>query len=532
MVAPTAATPSPEIRSIRTGADFSESFSEAPDVCIVGSGAGGAPAALALAQAGLDVLVLEGGGYFRTEDFNQRERDMVPAFHANRGSRFTADGAIALLGAEMIGGTTVINTADCVTIPEPVLEKWAAEHGVTGLDAADLAPAVDWVHEVLGAHRIADEDINTNNRLLMDGSRALGYAGHPFVNSRVKCVGCGYCLLACAYEAKQSALVTWVPRAAAAGARFYANCRVTKIHAEGRRVTSVEGHVIDPETREPKFPFRVTPKTLVLSAGTFNTAALLLASGVANSSGQVGRNLILQPQMPILATFKKAVRAFRGIPQAYAVSQFHEVNRQRGDWGYWLEGIFAQAGTIGALLSGFGTAHQELMRRYAHMAMCLVLAPDEPGGVVDVEDDGRPRVTYTLQDSWRDRATQGAREAIKIYLEAGAEQACLLSEPMICCTTAADTELVTRDAIDAGRVPIFSAHPQGTCRMGADPATSVVDSTLQTHDVENLYVMDGSVFPSTASSHTQVPIMSVSWLSAQRLATRLTGRAPAVGVEA
>lgn len=511
---------------IRTGADLTEPFTEAPDVCIVGSGAGGAPAALALAQAGLSVLVLEGGGLFQREDFTQREREMVPAFHAGRGNRFTVDGAINVMGAEMIGGSTVINMADCEPIPAPVLEKWSQAHGVTGLGPAELAPAVAWVHEVLGANRIREGELNRNNRLLMEGSRSLGYEGHPFLNSRIDCIGCGYCLLACAYDAKQSALITWVPRAEEAGARFYANCRVTSIQAEGPRVTGVEGVVVDPETRRPTVPFRVTPRTLILSAGTINTPALLLTSGLANASGHVGKNLILQPQMPVLAIFDERVEAFRGTPQAYAVGEFHVANRTQGDWGFWLEGIFGPPGTIAAIIPGFGPFHQEVMRQYAHAAACLVLVHDAPGGQVRLGPGGVPEISYTPTEEWRERLTRGAQEAVRCYLAAGAREVIVPTEPPLRCTTPDHAQGITSRALEPGRIPLISAHPQGTCRMGADPARSVVDATLKTHDLDNLYVMDASVFPSTASSHIQVPIMSVSWLSAQRLAARLMGTGP------
>lgn len=508
---------------IRTGADFTDAFTEAPDVCIIGAGAGGAAAALALAQAGLSVLVLEGGGYFPGAAFNQRERDMIPAFHANRGARFTVDGAINVLGAEMIGGTTVINMADCVPIPEPVLEKWARDYGVTGLGPADLAPAVAWVHEVLGAQDIPVSDLNANNRLLMDGSRALGYAGRPFLNSRRDCVGCGYCLLGCAYDAKQSAMVTWVPRAESAGARFYANCRVTRIHAAGRRVTAVEGQVLDPETRQPRFGFRVTPGTLILSAGTINSPALLLASGIANGSGQVGRNLILQPQMPVMALFDTPVRAHRGIPQAFAVEEFNVANRAQGDWGFRLEGVSAPPGQIAAISPGIGESHRNLMHQFAHAASCLVLVPDQPSGVVRLDADGRPEITYVTTQEWRLRLRRGAQEALRCYLAAGAREAIIPSEPAFRCRQPGDVERIPDTLMEPGRIPLISAHPQGTCRMGADPASSVVDSTLKAHELDNLYVMDASVFPSTASTHIQVPIMSVTWLNAQRLAGRLTG---------
>ena len=512
---------------IRTGADFSAPFTESPDVCIIGSGAGGATAADALARAGLSVLVLEGGGFFQKEQFTQRERETIPAFHAGRGARQTVDGTIAVMGAEMIGGTTVINMADCAPIPAPVLAKWARDHGVTGLTIEELTPVVEHVHRVLGANRIPEDTLNANNRLLMDGSRELGMHGETFLHSRVDCVGCGYCTLACAYDAKQSALVTWVPRATEAGARFYANCRVTRIRAEGRRIVAVEGNVIDPESGRPKVPFTVRPGTLILSAGTINSPALLLASGLANSSGQVGKNLILQPQMAMTALFDDEVVAFRGIPQSFAVQHFHTADEKLGNWGFDIEGVFGTPGTMAAMLPAFGDAHRHVMQDYRKMAACLVLVPDAPSGQVTLAAGGRPEISYTFKDEWRARLAHGAREAVKCYLAAGAREVVVPSEPAIRCRAPEDAAAITPHALKPGAVPLISAHPQGTCRMGADPQRSVVDSTLKAHDLDNLYVMDASVFPSTASSHIQVPIMSVTWLNAQRLAKRLRPKAEA-----
>ena len=139
------------------------------DVCIVGSGAGGAVVAARLAAAGLQVLVLEEGGHHTKAEFKMREDQAFPMLYQEGGTRATKDAGIAILQGRAVGGTTVVNWTTSFRTPEHVLDHWKREHAVGGISKAELDPHWDAVEERLNIKQIGLDETNRNNRLLYDG---------------------------------------------------------------------------------------------------------------------------------------------------------------------------------------------------------------------------------------------------------------------------------------------------------------------------------------------------------------------------
>lgn len=478
------------------------------DVVIIGSGAAGAALAMEFAEAGRTVILLEEGPYATKADFNQREDRMYPLLYRGRGGQATKDLSVSVLQGRCVGGSTVVNAADVVRPDDRLLAMWERTHHVTGRRWADLAPFVDKAEHVIQANRIEEGLLNAGNRLLKKGADTLGFRGETFIHNRKGCVGCGYCFLGCAYDAKQSALITYIPRALKGGAKLYHGARAERITVKNRRVEAVEGSILDPASGRPSRRFTMTGAVVFLSASSIASPQILLNSRIANSSGQVGRNLTLQPQTPMAALFPEDVVSYRGIIQAYAVEEFHTVDPVHGEWGFRLEGIGGGPAMSATMLGSFGALHKDLMRNFNRVAAALLLVPDTPSGRVTVDGRGRPVISYTISEPVRTRLREGMRRAAEIYLEAGASAVNLPFEELAPIRSKKDLRVIDRLPIEANRLSLLSAHPQGTCRMGEDPKTSVVNSMGECHDVKNLFVCDASVFPTSASTHTMLTIQA------------------------
>lgn len=480
------------------------------DVAIVGTGAGGAVVAHNLASRGLSVAMIEAGEYLQAGDFTQREHEMLPRLFEERGNRRTSNQLITVLQGRAVGGSTVVNMGDCTPVPDSVLERWQREFAVE-LDAASLEPAYARVRAMLGVQPIQQREVNANNGKLLEGARLLGWRSNVFEHNRTGCIGSGYCLLGCAYDAKRSALVTYVPDAVARGATLISDATVTRIivdHAAARGIEALWGI----ERRR----LRVRSLHVVVAAGAIGTPLLLQASGIGSTTGLVGSHLSLQPQAAVMGFFDEEIRAFRGIPQSVFIDEFERLDASIGMGGFRIEGISSGPAMTATFVGGLGRDHREAMREYARSMSALVLVPDQPAGRV-VSDRGRARIEYALLEDVAVRLRLGVRAAARAFLAAGAREVRTPLGSGLRLRSSRDLETVLDTSISPGRAALISAHPQGTARMGEDPRRAVVDSRGRVHSLAQLSVVDASVFPTSASSHTMIPIMAFADLASRAI---------------
>ncbi len=498
---------------IRRGDAVADGFTLRTDVCVIGSGAGGGVATGILAELGREVVVLEEGPAVSKADFNQHDGDMYPLLYRDGGNQTTVDGGISIVQGRVVGGSTVVNMADVVPIPREIAEYWRDQHGLTRYGVDRILAVGEACGQALGATPIAELALNRNNALLLEGGRKLGLEGGAFSHNRVGCVGAGACMIGCAYDAKRSVALTWIPDAVATGrVMVQADARVERLAWDGTRVVAAVGHVIHQGDQRPRGAFRVEADRFVLAAGAIHSPLLLQASGLGGS--QVGRNLVLQPQAPVAATFAEPVLGFRGVPQASYLDSEEIKSPETGLGGYRLEGIFATPAMTAATWGIHGAAVHEVMTKYAHTAGALCLVPDEPAGTVTRLENGRPKIETRYDGAWTKQLMTAIHTCARAYLAVGAEQVLLPFAGATPVRTEADLDQLEGFTIGPNRLPLISAHPQGTCRMGPDPATSVVGLDGRVHGLDNLQVLDASVFPSSSSSHTMIPVMTLAWLGA------------------
>ncbi len=493
---------------------------ERADVCVIGSGGGGAVMAAELAAAGRSVVLLEQGHHWTAKDFTQREDEMLPRLFEEGGMRQTADGAITILQGRNVGGSTVHNLCYSFRTPDPILRMWREEHGLASLTPEALAPSFARVERNLKVKPILEAEVNAVNRVIRAGAQKLGYSGFVTKHNREGCVKSGYYILGCSYNAKQSMLVTYIPRADAAGARIYANARVEKIEAEGGRARRVLGRVVGHDG-EPKGSIEVRAKVVALCAGAVASPDLLLRSGLGNASGQVGANLHLHPAAVAMGQFEEDLEPYRGIPQSFYIDEFIDLERDPHA-GYILMPISGFPVLTAASLPGFGRKHFDLMRAFSRSAGLLVLLHDRSSGRVESGGSlSKPKITYALDARDAAQIAEGLVHCAKVLFAGGAKRVVIpfTPEPLV-LERGDDLSAITRRGVRQGEILLTSTHPQSTCRMGADPKTSAVNDFGECHGVQGLFVADMSVFPTSLGAPPQITTAALADRTAHHILER------------
>lgn len=490
------------------------------EVLVIGSGCGGATAAWELALGGRDVLVLEEGGDYTGPKLTQRDGAMYDQLYMDRGGRTTSDLSVSVLQGRVLGGGGVINACDVVPMSDAVARHWQTKHGLTDFAPERLAPFRARALEDLSANTPVEEQLNRNNRILREGAQRLSWRGEVMQHNRVGCVGAGTCLIGCSFDRKKNPRFVAIPAALEAGARFFTRARAVRIDDASGELKRVTVRRLDGKGYHEGERFTVKAKAVVLAANAIASAQLLLRSGLGNE--HVGRHLSLQPQLPITAVFPDEVRFHRGIPQSYAVTEFEQDEHpEHGWWGYRIEAISGTPGIVASLLPEPGEPGTERMKQYTRLAASLLLAPDAPQGRVRVEPSGRLRVEYAFTDEQRARYRDAVRAAARLYFAAGASEVYVPSVPPLRLTSEAQLTQVDELTLRPTSAPFMSAHQQGTVRFGTDASNGGAAPDGQVYGTKGVYVFDSSGFPSSASSHTMTPIITVSRMLTRQLLTRL-----------
>jgi choline dehydrogenase-like flavoprotein len=520
-------------RGVTEGTDVTADVSLTADVCVVGTGAGGAVVAARLAEAGYDVVLLEEGGYWQASDFSEEEAEMVPRLYADRGTRATDDLSIALLQGRCVGGGTTVNWMIMLRTRDWVLDEWAAEHGTEGMRPTDLAPVFDLIEGEVHARLVPPDAHAPGNRIILNGAATLGWSAAPAKINARDCVRAGFCGIGCRYGAKQSTLNTFVPRALAAGARLFADVRVDTVERIERQgiapMKRVRGTVIDRATHRGRHAITVDAPVVVLAAGAVGTPAILQRSGLGG--GGVGRYLRLHPTSAVIGLYDREIYGTAGIPQSALADEFL---RGSDGYGFWIECPSLLPGLASVAVPGFGDEHRRVMEQFPRLGSLIVLTRDgadrtRSDGEVSLDRRGRTHIRYRI--SPRNAATlhAGLAAVARLHLAAGAREILTLHEPAVMIRNEGDVAGIARAPRGTNRLSMFSAHVNGTCRIGTDPRTSGTDPSGQRHGVPGLYVADGSILPTAPGVNPQETIMALATVIARRIIDRhsMRTRAPA-----
>lgn len=499
----------------------------AADVVIIGSGAGGAVAAEVLAQAGLSVLIFEHGPHKQQSDFKMQEQFAYPDLYQDAAARKTKDKAISILQGRAVGGSTTVNWTTSLHTPEPVLNYWASELGLTGLGSAELAP---WYRHAEQRLHIAPWPVppNGNNEKLRQGCDTLGWTSKVIPRNVHGCANLGYCGMGCPLNAKQSMLVTCIPAALAAGARLFSQAWVHSIAKRGDGY-QLRVHSVDDLWRPTTKSYPVLAKQVIVAGGAINSPAVLLRSGFGKALPQLGKRTFLHPSSISAAVFAEPIAAHSGAPQSIYSDQFLFRDGVQGELGYKLEVPPLHPVLFASKIPMHGAAHRQLMQQFNHVQAIIALHrdgfnPDSQGGRVQLMADGMPLLDYPITSALLRAVRHSVASMVECQFAAGAKQVLPLDQslPMLSSWTEAKAVLSHWQPA-ALRTSLASAHVMGGCAMGSSTATGVVNEQGQLLADDGIWVFDGSALPTSLGANPQLTLYALAYKNATRLAQQLTG---------
>ena len=503
------------------------------DVCIVGSGSGGAVVAAVLAARGLDVVVLEAAGYFNESDFTQLELPAYQQMFWRGGPTPTADGNVSLVAGTTLGGGTTINWTNCLRTRPWVREQWA-EHGLGDVGESAFDRHLDTVMERISAN---DEcsDLNGTQQRLREGAETLGWSFETIVRNtdrgKYTPETAAYLGFGDQSGSKQSADRTWLADAQQHGARFLTYTRATKVLTEDGRAAGIEAVWQPPDGRSA----RVTVKAprVVAAAGSLESPALLLRSGIGGPA--VGHNLRLHPSSVVGGAYGTDQEAWWGAPQAGLCDEFADTGE---GYGFLIETAQYAPGLIGSATPWISAAdHKQRMEDFKFTANFISLTRDRGGGQVAIDANGESLPMYSVTDELDlENLRKGIETQIRLHEAAGAHQIGPLAEGAPTWRRGDDLEAfistVKRIPFRAGGYKLFSAHQMGSCRMGEDPQTSVAGPWGELHDTKGVWIGDASAFPTSSGTNPMVSIMALAHRTAEAIAEDAGAKASESAAEA
>lgn len=498
---------------VHAAGDLDGDLAVEADVVVVGTGAGGAVIAKELAEAGVAVVMLEEGKYFERDSFGGRPFAAQRAMYRSGGATFSVGNVpIPIPLGQTVGGSTTINSGTCYRVPGRVLRHWRDDLGLDELTEDKLAPHFDKVERILGVSEAQAAYLGGNGRVIARGCEKLGFKHKPLKRNAPDCDGKGVCVFGCPTDAKRSTNVSYVPMALKAGAELFHGVRVERIIVSGGKATGVVARARGKDGRSRTLT--VHARAVVIACGSLLTPILLERNGLGLSSGELGGNLSIHPAVGALAEFDEQITGWNAIPQGYAIEEFHD------------EGILFEGATMPleysiAMMPQLGPRLTELAESFDRVASFGFLVEDTSRGRVRLVG-GRPVVTYRLNDHDVARLKRGLDILARVFFAAGAKSVLPPVHGFDEIKGEADLDRFRRTTIRAADLELSAYHPLGTCRMGRDPARSVVGPDHQLHDCAGLYVVDGSAVPSSLGVNPQVTIMTLATRAAELLAARLS----------
>jgi choline dehydrogenase-like flavoprotein len=475
------------------------------DYVVVGSGAGGATAAVTLARGGAHVVVVEAGAWRDPPDYPHSVygamRDMLDAW----GSNFTRGRAFwPIVQGSLVGGSTVINSAICVRTPGDIFEQWKREHGVGGSDLADAIWRIqDDLERELSVEEVPQGSRGLHNLLAQHGADAVGYESHTMRRYVRGCGGAGRCLQGCRDDRKQSLNRTFIPEVIERGGSVVSCAPVRRVDLEGTLAVGVSGRFRHPMTRARGADFHVRArKGVVVAASATRSPVLLMRSGIR--SRMLGKNFRAHPGTPLFGCYDSPVDMNTGATQGWGSLAFRE------NPGFKLETLSLPLDMFAGRLAGAGRLLMERLAEFRHVAMWVQGCRAESVGEVRASVGGRPVVHYTLSREDMVRVRSAMHLIARTHFAAGAHSVLPAIHGMPYRLGPDEVDKLADAPLDPRAYVAILSHLFGGCTMGSDPSRSVCDGRGRVWGYDGLHVADASAIPTNLGVNPQHTIMALA----------------------
>jgi choline dehydrogenase-like flavoprotein len=463
------------------------------DVLIIGSGAGGATTAAVLAEAGLDVIVVEEGPWV--------DQDEVRPFSLEQMDRqYRSGGVTVALGLPSIaytegrcaGGGTEVNSGLYFRPPGDVVDRWRAEYRIDDLDPGEIDAIADEVETALSVAPVPGS-VTPASDLLRRGADALGWTQNEIPRWMTYPPGGD-----ATSGTRQSMTRTYLPRAFADGARMVVGCRVDRLVSLGSRALAAE------VTYASGTRGSIRCRSVFVCGGAIQTPAILQRSGIR---GLVGRSLAVHPTVKLAARFANNVNVPDDVP-------VHQVKEFAPDLSF--GGSASHPGLVALALSDQWATFSPAVTDWRRMSVYYAAITSEGRGVVRSLPRLRdPLVTYRLTHRDRELLRSGLGRLALLMLEAGADAVFPSFRDAPCVRSRADLA-VMQDRFSASRAGVMTVHLCSTVPLGEDRARCAADSFGRVHGTSNVYVNDASLLPSAPGVNPQATVMAFAIRNARR----------------
>lgn len=501
-------------QGVKVFADYAGPISASCEALVVGSGPGGAVVAKELAEAGIDVILLEEGPPFGAADFRKDAGAAMQRTLRGHGTRVAMGNAyMPTMQANALGGGSLINSAICARTPSFAFETWRERTGI-GLTREALDPHYARVERFLGVGPTPQEALGQRNLRFKMGCDALGMSSEPTHRNVRGCKGSSECFTGCPTGAKRSTDVSYVPAAIRAGARVYTSVRAEHLLHDGSIARGVRGHVVEPFTSREGHEVEIRAKIVVLAAGCMQTPVILLKSGLGGR--WVGNELQFHPGLAIMAVYEEAIDPWVGATQGY-----HSLHHLKE--GLKLEVLWAPPAILATRLPGIGHAYQRNLLNYDRMApFDVIAAADRSRGRVRASRFGwSPRISFDLHEDDMALLMRGLGILSDICWASGAVGVLpgVNGIPDF-LSSRAEAEILRTAKVRPRDAVIGSNHAFGTTRMSRRPEDGVVDEYGRHHLVRNLYVADTGIFAGSPAVNPMLTCMALADRVAKGIAER------------
>ncbi|MFT7518645.1 MAG: choline dehydrogenase-like flavoprotein [Kiritimatiellia bacterium] len=501
----------PWMARVTTAEELDEVTEVEAEVVVVGTGAGGAAVAARLAELGVAVLIIEEGQYHRRSAHSGPPLDRMRRFWRDGGISFSVGRPpISIPLGKMVGGTTAINSGTCFRTPDAVLREWRDAGFSADFSPSSMARLFDEVETELQVEPAGAAHLGHIGEVVAAGAEAMGLEHGPLPRNAPGCDGQGTCILGCPTEARRSTNVSYVPRALQAGAEVITGLPVTRILRRGATVVGVQAHGTDrfgaPRT------LRVRAQAVVLACGSLMTPLLLQANDFHHP--RLGRNLSLHPALGMWVRTDVSNAPWAAIPQGMGV-------RGHGDPDIKFEGFYLPPQLAAMSVPLHGPALMRWMGDADRVGQFGFMVRDRGVGRVLRGPGGRPLVHYDVTDVTLGKLQKGAALLAELLLRGGGREVLAGLGPDPVVRTVEQARRLAGAPLVATDFTLLGAHPLGTCAIGVDPATSVLDLDHRVRGTHNLYVVDGGSVPSSLGVNPQVTIMAMALRAAESLSEDL-----------